>query len=101
LLWQVLWQSPDDTHFFVQLLDEEEQVLGQQDGDGYPAIHRLKGDRILSKFDIITSQKLVSGLYWLRMGQYLFPGIVNLPVIDETGSPVGDSVPLGPVGGGP
>jgi hypothetical protein len=101
LLWQVLWQSPDDTHFYVQLLDSDQQYLGQQDGDGYPAAHRAKGDRIISRFDINQKQELAPGRYWLRVGLYLFPDVVNVSLIDEAGNPVGDAVLLGPVAEGP
>jgi hypothetical protein len=97
LLWQVLWQSPDDTHFFVQMLDENMQPLGQQDGNGYPAAYRVKGDRIVSVFDISKEQEVPSAGHWLRAGQYLFPEVVNISVIDDAGNPVGDVVLLGPV----
>ena len=101
LLWQVLWQSPDDTHFFVQLLDDQVRPLGQQDGDGYPAAYRAKGDRIISKFDISFHKTQTQALYWLRAGQYLFPEVVNVPVIDGAGTLVGDVVHLGPLSEGP
>ena len=39
LMWEVLWLSADDTHFFVQMLDESMRPLGQQDGDGYPTAY--------------------------------------------------------------
>ena len=101
LLWQVLWQGPEDTHFFVQLIDDQGSSLGQQDDDGYPAASRITGDRIISKFDITLPQGVMAGPYWLRVGLYLFPEVINVSVIDEAGNPVGDSVLLGPVGEGP
>lgn len=101
LLWQVLWQSPNDTHFFVQLLDKEQQFLGQEDGDGYPAAHRIKGDRVVNGFYITDPDMVEPAENWLRVGQYLYPEIVNLSVIDEAGNPISDSVLLGPVGEGP
>ncbi len=101
LLWQVLWQSPDDTHFFVQLLDDQMRPLGQQDSDGYPAAYRTKGDRIISMFDIKYDETQAKTPYWLRAGQYLFPEVVNVPVIDGAGAPVGEVVHLGPVSEGP
>jgi hypothetical protein len=98
LLWQVLWESPDDTHFFVHLVDDEGQLWGQQDAVGYPTAHRDKGDRIISAFDISIRQEAPSGPYLTRAGLYLYPEIVNVPVIDDAGNPVGDTVSLGPVG---
>jgi hypothetical protein len=101
LLWQILWQSSDATHFFVQLLDNEMGLLRQQDATGYPTPYRTKGDRIISLFDVSPGQELAPGLYWLRLGQYYFPEVVNVSVIDGAGNPVGDMVFLGPVAEGP
>jgi hypothetical protein len=101
LLWQVLWLSPDDTHFYAHLLDEEGQIWAQQDLVGYPTTFRSKGDRIINKFDIIVSQEAQPGPYWIRTGLYLYPQVVNVPVIDDAGNPVADAVVLGPVSKGP
>jgi hypothetical protein len=99
LLWQVLWLSPDDTHFFVHLLDGQGDVLGQQDAAGYPAPHRGRGDRVITLFDITTKQTTGESPSQARSGLYLYPEIVNIPVIDEAGNAVADSV-LIPVGQG-
>jgi hypothetical protein len=101
LQWQVLWLHPDDTHFFVYLMDQDEEPLGQQDSVGYPTQSRQKGDRILTKFDITHSQKALARPNWGRAGIYLYPQIVNLPVIDGAGNALGDAVMLGPLDGEP
>jgi hypothetical protein len=101
LLWQVLWLSPEDTHFFVQLLDEEGQQLRQRDTAGYPTAYRRKGDRVISKFDITAIQDLSSDPFWARAGLYLYPQVINVPVVDEAGNPVDEVVMMGPLGGGP
>ncbi len=99
LQWQVLWLSPENTHFYAQVLDPVEQQWGQQDSVGYPTESRRKGDRTLTKFDISKEQGMAGDPYWGRAGLYLYPQVVPIPVIDETGSPVGDAVVVGPLSG--
>jgi hypothetical protein len=99
LQWQVLWLSPDDTHFYLQVLDQEEQLWGQQDSAGYPTESRQRGDRILTGFDISAQEGMSVTPYWGRAGLYLYPQVVNLPVIDEAGNPVDETVVMGPLGG--
>jgi len=101
LLWQVLWLSPDDTHFFIHLLDEEGQQYGQRDTVGYPMVYRRKGDRVISRFDIIISPETQYGPYWAQVGLYLYPQVANLAVVDGLGNPVADAVVIGPLGRGP
>lgn len=90
--WQVLWLSDADTHFFVQLVSEDGEVWGQDDRVGYPVLSRTRGDRIVSLFDIKVSQGSQGGPTRVRVGQYVFPAIVNVPVIDQGGSTVADFV---------
>ena len=102
LLWQVLWLNPHDTHFFVHLLDEGGEVWGQGDAVGYPTADRQKGDRAVSKFDITRKDHVSLGSQtWARIGMYLYPEVVNIPVIDGQGNRVGDAVAIGPLNGGP
>ena len=97
LQWQVLWLGPDDTHFYVQVVDQEEHLWGQQDSAGYPTESRQKGDRILSKFDIKPGEGATGIPHMGRAGLYLYPQVVNVPVIDQAGNPVTDSVLVGPL----
>ena len=99
LLWQVLWQGPEDTHFFVHLLDGEDQLVGQQDTEGYPTAYRRKGDRIVSLFDIRDHNKAAGSPQWARTGLYLYPQVLNIPVIDDAGNTVTDAVMI-PAGEG-
>ena len=101
LQWQVLWLNEDDTHFYVQVLDQESLPVNQQDSVGLPTESRKKGDRILTKFDINYSQAASDPPFWGRGGLYLYPQVMNVPVIDEAGNPVDDAVVMGPLGGDP
>jgi hypothetical protein len=101
LLWQVLWLSAEDTHFFVHLMDEDEQIWGQQDSAGYPTEYRQKGDRVLTLFDIKNQTGAGTAAHWSRAGVYLYPQVINVPVVDDVGNPVSDAVLMGPLNGGP
>jgi hypothetical protein len=102
LLWQVLWLDPDNAHFFVHMLNEGGEVWGQGDGVGYPTANRRKGDRAITGFDITHGGTVSPGpLHWARIGMYLYPEVVNIPVIDGQGNRVGDAVVVGPLSGGP
>ena len=98
LMWQVLWLDPGDTHFFVHLSDTSEQSWGQQDSEGYPLEHRRKGDRVVSVFDITAEENASPTPYWARIGLYRYPDLVNVPLINEAGNPIGDAVMIGPLG---
>ncbi len=100
LMWQVLWLSPDDTHFFVHLLDRETQLWGQKDSAGYPTDYRHRGDRVVSLFDIAGPRNPSTAPYQARVGLYFYPQVVNVPVIDEAGKPIGDAVTMELLGRG-
>ncbi len=101
LQWQVLWLSPDDTHFSVRLLDSKGRLQGQQDAVGYPTVYRQKGDRIISKFDITLSAEIPSEPSLVQVGLYAYPAVVDIPLIDGAGNPVGGVVTLDLQGRGP
>jgi hypothetical protein len=94
LLWQVLWQSPTDSHFSARLVAADEIPWGQQDTVGYPSDLRRKGDRILSKFDITYQVPRPSEASALEVGMYTYPDLVTVPVIDGAGNPVAAAVVL-------
>jgi len=101
LLWKVLWSDPDDTHFFVHLLDRQDQQIGQQDSAGYPTAYRRKGDQILSRFRLNVAEGAGPGPYAIRVGLYRYPEVANLSLLDGNGNPAGESVfvellPAGP-----
>jgi hypothetical protein len=98
LLWQVLWRAQEDSHFYVQLLDAGNQVLGQSDAPGYANAYRQPGDHIISEFDISSQQGASIVPAWLRAGLYLYPSVQAVPLVDSSGNPVGDLVLMGPLG---
>jgi hypothetical protein len=92
LLWQVLWNYPEETHFSARILDRMEREWGRQDGPGYPSAQRQKGDRILSKFDITQGVTTSSAPAWAWLSLYTIPEVTPVSVIDQAGNPVSDSV---------
>jgi hypothetical protein len=98
LLWQTLWQEGEDTHFFVRFLDSDKAQWGQRDAVGYPSALRRKGDRIVSSFDITKPEAEPSEPYWVRIGLYTYPEVIDLPVIDSAGNPITSTILLGPLG---
>jgi hypothetical protein len=101
LLWQVLWLSPEDTHFSARAVDREGQTWGQYDTAGYPHADRRKGDRVISKFDINIDTEAPAGPYRGLVSLYLFPQVISVPVIDEVGNPISGAVEIGQWGGEP
>jgi len=95
LLWQVLWLSSEDTHFTVRLMNQAGQVVGQEDHAGYPIAYRRKGDRILSAFDLLEEGSTTSGPFEASVGVYLYPEIDTLPVIDQDGHALAETVSFG------
>ena len=96
LLWQVLWLSPEDTHFSVRVLDKAGRVWGQKDATGYPTDYRRKGDHVISLFDI-TYESDSHEPDEAQASLYYYPQVIPVPVIDEAGQPIADRVVLGPV----
>jgi hypothetical protein len=101
LLWQILWLNPQDTHFYLHLSDREGQLWGRQDSVGYPTAHRQKGDRIIGEFDIINQGSGSSTAHTARVGLYFYPQVINVPVIDDAGNPIDETVTMGPLDGSP
>ncbi len=86
-----------DYHFFTHLLDEEGGLHSQYDGAGFPAVSWRAGDLVLSRFPIPVPPDLSPGRYQVWAGLYTYPDVVNVPVLDVAGNPVGDRVVLGEV----
>ena len=94
LLWRVAWSTPGDSHFSIQLVDGAGDKQGQMDSPGFPGQHRRQGDRVISLFDISVRHGDVAAI---RVGQYRYPELDSIPVIDEAGNPAADAVIVAPV----
>jgi len=76
-----------DVHWFIHLLGREEARWGQFDGVGWPSSRWRPGDRVMTRFQVPIAPEAPPGPYMLRVGQYTFPAIENIPTVDEAGNP--------------
>ncbi|HET92061.1 MAG TPA: hypothetical protein ENN99_15175 [Chloroflexi bacterium] len=95
--WWVRTLPPSGTryHFFTHLVDGEEKLLSQQDGTGFPTSQWQAGDLVVEYFPLILASDIAAGRAQIWAGQYTYPAVVNVPVIDKAGNPVTDRVRLG------
>jgi hypothetical protein len=101
-VWLAWWvRSPPvrgtSFHFFTHLVDEEGILRSQHDTYAFSTGSWQAGDLVLSRFAIPIPSDLPSGRYQVWAGQYTYPDIVNVPVLDVAGNPAGDRVSLGEV----
>jgi hypothetical protein len=95
LFWETARGPLDaDVHWFTHLEDEAGRRWGQYDAVAWPAKRWQPGDRVLFHFDLHIAPDAVPGRYVLRVGQYTYPEIENIPVVDEAGSPADYAVTL-------
>lgn len=95
LLWKTTQGPLDiDIHWFNHLEDQAGRRWGQFDLVGFPAVHWQPGDRVVMHFDLPIVPEAEPGPYILRVGQYTYPEIENVPVVDVAGKPVAYGVTL-------
>jgi len=56
--------------FFVHLLDENQNLVAQQDGLGFPPHSWHAGDRMVHVHHLQTAVDLPPGTYWVQLGLY-------------------------------
>jgi hypothetical protein len=86
-----------DYHFFAHLLNATEERVGQNDLAGFPTASWQTGDLVLTRFKIAIDRDAGARELWARLGMYLYPDIVNVPVVDGAGNPISDAVLVGPI----
>lgn len=92
LLWHVAWSSPQDTHSCGRALDVNGDTIGERDGPGYPAVDRRQGDHVVGEVDITFPLDKSLEFWTARVGQYRYPVVANLAVVDAAGNPATDFV---------
>jgi len=83
-----------DVHWFNHLLDAEGQRWGQFDGVGFPSERWQPGDWIYYHFDLPISVEADPAPYTLSVGQYTYPQMEGISVVDGAGNPVDAVVQL-------
>jgi hypothetical protein len=85
-------------HSFAHLVDGDGKRWGQHDLSGFATQYWKPGDVVLTRFQIDVPPGIPAGSYWVRLGMYSYPDVVNVPVLDAAGNPASDAVVVGPFG---
>ncbi len=92
---QLNQNSPNtDYHWTNQLFDRSGKRWAQVDSAGFPSHSWRSGDVVLLTFQISLPNDLPAGDYKLRIGQYTYPEISSVPVIDVMNNPQSDAVEI-------
>ena len=96
--WQVQQQGqPIPLAIFMHLLNAQEQIVGQQDGLGFPPHSWQPGDEFVHVHHIPTPTNLTPGIYWLQFGLYNRDTGQRWSLWDDQQAPLGDRILLGPI----
>jgi 4-amino-4-deoxy-L-arabinose transferase-like glycosyltransferase len=87
-------QPDTNVHWFNHLEDQAGGRWGQFDHVGWPAARWQPGDQVLLHYDLSIAPDAASGPYVLRVGQYTYPEITNIPILDAAGNPADYAVTL-------
>ncbi len=69
--WDIVQDGrPEPLAFFVHLVDEENELIAQQDGLGFPPHSWRSGDSFVHEHSIAIPETLSSGKYYLQLGLY-------------------------------
>lgn len=98
LTWQGLGRMQEDYTVTVQVLDEQDRIVGQVDSwplqGTYPTSQWPAGERVRDPYEVRLEQELPPGNYRLLVGWYLLSTGQRLPVLDDSGAAVDDKVIL-------
>ena len=96
LRWQGLADMAQDYTVFLQVLDDQDQIVGQVDAwplqGTYPTSRWQAGEIVDDVYEIQLSGDRPPGNYRLQAGFYLLATLRRLPVLDAQGQPVDDKV---------
>jgi hypothetical protein len=96
LRWQGLANMTENFTVFLQVLNEQDQIVGQVDAwplqGTYPTSQWATGEIIEDPYEIQLTADLPPGEYRLQVGLYLLATLRRLPVLDVQGQPIDDKV---------
>ena len=94
LTWQALTSMDEDYTVFVQILDENDRIVGQVDSwpvqGTYPTSQWRVGEAVKDPYLVWLKEDLPPGEYRLNVGLYLLETLRRLPVLGEGGAPIDD-----------
>jgi hypothetical protein len=86
--------SGEEFHWTAQLWDENGRRWAQVDDNGYPTRYWRAGDVITQDLLLDIPDNIPMGAYVLRVGQYTWPEVQPVLVIDIAGNPQSDAVEI-------
>ena len=100
VVWQGLAPMTADYTVFVQVLDANDQIVGQLDSwplqGTFPTSQWTPGERVADRYLVPVAADLTEGEYRLIIGWYLLgTPVQRLSVLDPAGAPVADKVEVG------
>jgi hypothetical protein len=85
-----------DYTVFVQILDQQDQIVGQIDAwprqGTYPTGQWTAGEIVRDPYVVQLQGELQPGEYRLQVGWYLLATLHRLPVLNESGASIDDKV---------
>lgn len=94
LHWQALSPLDEDYTVFIQLLDENDKIMGQIDAwplqGTYPTSQWSIGESVDDPYLMQINEGDLDGEYRLLIGYYLLADLRRLPVLDANGTAVDD-----------
>ncbi|WP_420632288.1 DUF2723 domain-containing protein [Candidatus Leptofilum sp.] len=98
LTWQALAPLAEDYTVFVQVLDANDQIVGQIDSwpvqGTFPTSQWTPGETVEDKYLVQLAAELPEGQYRVQVGFYLLQTLRRLSVLDGTGTAVDDKLLL-------
>ena len=96
LHWQSLSTMDKNYTVFIQVLDDEDQIVGQVDAwplqGTVPTSHWSLGETVTDPYTIQLKEGLQPGNYRLIIGWYLLADARRLSVLNQAGSPIDDKL---------
>jgi hypothetical protein len=86
--------ATEEYHWTAQLWDKNGRRWAQVDDNGYPTRYWRAGDVITQDLLLDLPADLPAGDYLLRVGQYTWPEVKPVLVIDVAGNPQADAVEI-------
>jgi hypothetical protein len=98
LTWQALASMAEDYTVFVQVLDGNDQLVGQIDSWPVQGTYRtsqwMPGETIADRYQVQLASELPPGPYRVQVGFYLLRTLRRLSVLDGAGTAVDDKLLL-------